>query len=111
MLTARASLSIYRRERYKKREYYYSTILYEETLWRKQNIPVKIWNQDDFRIYLWSKFGIKLENSSTGNGIISNTLTAGTGLNYVGQNNGTNTFTVDKFGTTTATSFIKSSSK
>ena len=62
MLTARASLSIYRRERYKKREYYYSTILYEDTLWRKQNIPVKIWNQDDFRIYLWSKFGIKLEN-------------------------------------------------
>ena len=32
------------------------------SLWRKQNIPVKIWNQDDFRIYLWSKFGIKLEN-------------------------------------------------
>ena len=62
MLTARASLSIYRRERYKKREYYYSTILYEDTLRRKQNIPVKIWNQDDFRIYLWSKFGIKLEN-------------------------------------------------
>ena len=62
MLTARASLSIDRRERYKKREYYYSTILYEDTLWRKQNIPVKIWNQDDFRIYLWSKFGIKLEN-------------------------------------------------
>lgn len=25
-------------------------------------IPVKIWNQDDFRIYLWSKFGIKLED-------------------------------------------------
>lgn len=28
---------------------------------------------------------------------------------YVGQNNGLNTFTVDKLGATTATSFIKSS--
>ena len=52
--------------------------------------------------------GIYSNNSSTGNGIISNQTVTGTGLNYVGQNNGTNTFTVDKFGATTATSFIKS---
>jgi hypothetical protein len=52
--------------------------------------------------------GIYSNNTSTGIGIISNQTVTGTGLNYVGQNNGTNTFTVDKFGATTATSFIKS---
>lgn len=31
-------------------------------LWQKQMLPVKIWNQDDFRIYLHCKFGIKLED-------------------------------------------------
>lgn len=44
-------------------------------------------------------------NSNTGNGIVSNQSSTGTGFNYVGQNNATNTFTVDKFGTTTATTF------
>ena len=32
------------------------------SLWRLQNIPVRIWNQDDFRIYLHCKHGIKLED-------------------------------------------------
>ena len=53
--------------------------------------------------------GISSNNTSTGNGIVSNSTPTGTGFNYVGQNNGTNTFTVDKFGATTAKSFIKSS--
>ena len=53
-------------------------------------------------------FGILLNNSSSGSGIVSNQTGTGTGLNFLGQNNGTNTFTVDKFGATTATSFIKS---
>jgi hypothetical protein len=44
-------------------------------------------------------------NTSTGNGIVSNQSTSGTGLNYAGQNNGTNTFTVDKLGVVTATAF------
>lgn len=42
--------------------------------------------------------GIVSYNTSTGNGIISNSATSATGFNYVGQNNGTNTFTVDKTG-------------
>ena len=46
---------------------------------------------------------------SSGNSIVSNALPSSTGFNYVGQNNGLNTFTVNKFGATTATSFIKSS--
>ena len=52
--------------------------------------------------------GISSNNTSTGNGIVSNSTPTGTGFNYVGQNNGTNTFTVNKLGATTATSFINS---
>lgn len=32
------------------------------SLWRSQNLPVRIWNQDDFRMYLHCKHGIKLED-------------------------------------------------
>lgn len=31
-------------------------------LWSEQACPVRIWNQDDFRIYLFSKYNIKLED-------------------------------------------------
>lgn len=55
-----------------------------------------------------SGVGIYADNISTGNNIVSNTSPAGTGFNYVGQNNGTNTYTVNKLGATTATSFINS---
>lgn len=57
-----------------------------------------------------SSSGSPILATSTGvaNNIVSNVSTAGTGFNYVGQNNGTNTYTVDKIGTTTATSFINS---
>lgn len=41
-------------------------------------------------------------------GIVSNMSTTATGLTYAGQNNGVNTFTVDKLGTVAGTSFIKS---
>lgn len=49
--------------------------------------------------------GIKSENSSSGHGIVSNAQIAATGFNYVGQNQGVNTFTVDKFGNTIGNSF------
>ena len=42
-------------------------------------------------------------NSGLGNGIVS--VGSSTGFNYVGQNNGTNTFTVDKEGNIVANSF------
>jgi hypothetical protein len=47
--------------------------------------------------------GFIIRGTSTGTNIISDIGTTGTGLNYVGQNNGTNTFTVDKLGVITAT--------
>jgi hypothetical protein len=50
--------------------------------------------------------GIFSDNITSGNGIVSNGKTAATGFNYVGQNNGANTFTVNKFGTVTAPSFV-----
>ena len=53
--------------------------------------------------------GIRVDGSSSGNNFISGQNSTGTGFNYVGQHNGLNTFTVDKLGATTATSFIKSS--
>lgn len=53
--------------------------------------------------------GIFVGNSGISQNIISGQTSTGTGFNYVGQNNGVNTFTVDKLGATTATSFIKSS--
>jgi hypothetical protein len=49
--------------------------------------------------------GISIAGNSTGSNIISGQNSVGTGLNYVGQNNGTNTFTVDKLGVVTATAF------
>ena len=42
------------------------------------------------------------ESTGTGNGFVSNVPSSGTGFNFVGQNNETNTFTVDKFGFITA---------
>lgn len=51
--------------------------------------------------------GLHLNNFSGGNNIVSNNSATGTGYNYVGENNGLTTYTVDKFGTTTANSFIK----
>ena len=51
--------------------------------------------------------GIYSLNSSSGNGIVSNTTYGGTSFNYVGQNFGSNTFTVSKAGITTASSFVK----
>jgi len=44
--------------------------------------------------------------SSTGNGIVSEGQTGATGFVYVGQSNGTNTYTVTKEGAVTGTSFI-----
>lgn len=41
------------------------------------------------------------QNSSTGHNFVSNAITGGTGYNYIGQNNGVNTFTVDKLGVVT----------
>ncbi len=53
--------------------------------------------------------GIYSNNRSTGNAIVANSQLSATGFNYIGQNNGINTFTVDKLGVTTATSFVNSS--
>lgn len=52
--------------------------------------------------------GINISNTLSGSGIISNGTTPSTGLVYIGQNNGVNTFTVDKLGNITSTTFIKS---
>lgn len=41
---------------------FYGMHVRSPALWRSQLLPIKIWNQDDFRIYLYSKHGIKLEN-------------------------------------------------
>jgi Lower baseplate protein N-terminal domain len=49
---------------------------------------------------------IKAENLSSGNNIVANAQTSATGFNYVGQNNNTNTFTVDKLGNVTATAHV-----
>lgn len=51
--------------------------------------------------------GVFAQGTSTGDNIVAN-IVGGTGFNYVGKNNGVNTYTVDKLGATTATSFINS---
>jgi hypothetical protein len=51
--------------------------------------------------------GLNISGSSTGNNFVSNFGIGGSGYNYVGQNNGTNTFTVDKTGDIIANSFTK----
>jgi len=51
---------------------------------------------------------ILLTNTGAGANIIANQGATGTGLNYIGQNNGANTFTVNKLGYITAVSYIKS---
>ena len=48
--------------------------------------------------------GIYSNNYSSGNGIISNAALTGTGFNFIGSNQGANTFTVDKLGALTGTS-------
>lgn len=53
-------------------------------------------------------YGIYSINVGTGVGITSNSDLASTGFVYTGQNNGTNTFTVNKLGDITANKFIKS---
>lgn len=50
--------------------------------------------------------GAYFENEGTGNCIVTN-CTTGIGFNYVGQNAGVNTYTVDKFGNITSNSFVK----
>lgn len=61
-----------------------------------------LYSQNDF-----NGNAIFASNTSSGNGIVSNTTSTGTGFNFIGRNAGTNTFTVDKFGSTTANSFVK----
>lgn len=52
--------------------------------------------------------GIYSQNQDTGNGIVSNSIfTAIGGFNFVGQNDGVNTFTVNKLGAITANSYAK----
>lgn len=46
-------------------------------------------------------------NNSTGTGFASNTTTAGTGYNFLGKNNGADTFKVNKLGDITGNSIIK----
>jgi len=55
-----------------------------------------------------SGIGIYSLNQGVGNGIVSNQSNLGTGFNFVGQNDGVNTFIVDKLGNITGNSFIKS---
>jgi hypothetical protein len=50
--------------------------------------------------------GVFSNNSGSGSGIVSNQTPTGNGFNYVGQNNQSNTFTVDKLGAVTGTSFV-----
>jgi hypothetical protein len=50
--------------------------------------------------------GIFSNNSGSGAGIVSNQTPTGNGFNYIGQNNQSNTFTVDKLGAVTGTSFV-----
>jgi hypothetical protein len=63
--------------------------------------------------------GFRLNNQGGGNGLLLNNLSSGnglviaasgttTGFLYVGQNNGTNTFTIDKLGNIISNSFTKS---
>lgn len=52
--------------------------------------------------------GLFVENQSGGTGIVSRGTTASTGYIFSGRLESSNTFTVDKFGATTATSFINS---
>jgi hypothetical protein len=54
---------------------------------------------------LGNGIGIVADNYGSGNNIISNALSNSTGFNFLGQNAGLNTFSVDKFGTITASSF------
>ena len=49
-----------------------------------------------------SQSGLLSSSTSSGNSIVANVSTSGSGFNFVGQNNSTNTFTVDKFGFITA---------
>jgi hypothetical protein len=53
--------------------------------------------------------GIYVDNTSLGFAVVANGTTASSGLLFIGQNNGVQTFNVNKLGATTATSFIKSS--
>jgi len=48
-----------------------------------------------------SGIGMYLQTSSTGDSMVSNVLAASSGFSFVGQNNGTNTFTVSKAGAVT----------
>lgn len=68
-------------------------------------------NSAGFGIYsnnTGSGVGIFSDNGSTGHGITSNGTLASTGFIYRGQNNGVNTFTVDKLGNINSTTFVKS---
>lgn len=50
--------------------------------------------------------GLNSTIQGSGNSIVSNGTTTATGYVYVGQNNGTNTFTVDKSGNMTASMYV-----
>src|SRR5690606_28404263 len=51
--------------------------------------------------------GVKVINSDEGNAVVVNGFLFSTGFNFVGQNEGTNTYTVSKEGDINANSFIK----
>lgn len=51
--------------------------------------------------------GLYVNNTSSGNAILVDGGLSATGFNYIGRNNGTNTFTVNKFGDVTSSRFIK----
>lgn len=55
--------------------------------------------------------GFYSSNEYTGHSIVSNGVSGSTGLVYVGQNNGTNTFTVDKLGNVAVNSISSNTTK
>lgn len=71
-------------------------------------VALKASNSNDsgrsFTSYTVNGDGIRSTSDGSGDAVISNVTTVGTGYAYVGQNNGSNTFTVSKLGAITANS-------